>query len=69
MDANEQLNNLAKSAAEYKEAAEVEIKSLKATIARLGRNMESIKPFVCKNITCKNRKRGVICPHCGAVIK
>ena len=54
---------------EFREAAEAEIESLRATVARIGRVNEANRPFMCSNISCKNRERVVTCPHCGAVIK
>jgi hypothetical protein len=54
---------------EYREAADAEIKSLKETAARTARANEANRPFMCSNISCKNRERVVTCPHCGAVIK
>ena len=43
-------------------------KELEASAARLARQLEAIKPFICTDAKCKERKRGSFCPHCGNVI-
>ena len=57
------------SCKEFREAADEEIKSLRAAVARIGRVNEANRPFLCSNISCKNREKFVTCPHCVAVTK
>ena len=65
----QKLEALILSCKEFREAADAEIESLRATVARLGRVNEANRPFMCSNISCKNRKKVATCPHCGAVTK
>ena len=65
----QKLDALIISFKEFREAADAEIKSLKTTVARITRVNEANRPFMCSNISCKNREKVVTCPHCGAVIK
>ena len=65
----QKLDALIISFKEFREAADAEIKSLRTTVARTARVNEANKPFMCSNISCKNREKVVTCPHCGAVIK
>ena len=43
-------------------------KELEDMLTRVGRVLYSMKPFVCTNTECKERKIAKICPHCGQVI-
>ena len=65
----QKLDAIITSFKEYREAADAEIKSLKIAFAREARTNEANRPFMCSNISCKNREKVVTCPHCGAVIK
>ena len=40
----------------YQESAEKEIKSLRENVAKLTRQIESMKPFLCRSIKCKDRQ-------------
>ena len=55
MTAEERFEKLSVSIREYKEATNNEIKELKALVAKLSRENETMKPFVCKNTECKKR--------------
>ena len=55
MTPEERFEKLSVAVREYKEAANNEIKELKALVAKLTRENESMKPFVCKNTECKKR--------------
>jgi hypothetical protein len=55
MKAEDQLQQMAVAAKDYKEEAEEEIKRLKSLVAKLGRENEGTKPFQCKNLKCKER--------------
>ena len=65
----QKLDALIISFNEIREAADAEIKSLRTAVARIARVNETNKPFMCSNISCKNREKVVTCPYCGAVIK
>jgi hypothetical protein len=43
-------------------------KELEATVARLRKTLESVKPYLCMNAKCDERKKGSYCPHCGDLI-
>lgn len=44
-------------------------KELEDMLARVGRVLYSMKPFVCMNTECEHRKTAKICPHCGQIIE
>jgi hypothetical protein len=44
-------------------------KELEALAARLARKLEGLKPYICADAKCKERKRGNFCPHCGHIIE
>ena len=68
MTAEERIESLSDAIREYKEAANNEIKELKAIVARLQRKNEELSPFSCRNLNCKDRKSVKICPNCGHII-
>jgi hypothetical protein len=56
MTAEEGFEKLSVAIREYKKTTDNEIKELKALVAKLARENETMKPFVCKNTECKKRK-------------
>jgi hypothetical protein len=55
MTAEEGFEKLSVAIREYKKTTDNEIKELKALAAKLARENEATKPFVCKNMECKKR--------------
>jgi hypothetical protein len=68
MKAEDQLQQMAVAAKEYKEEAEEEIKRLKSLVAKLGRENEALRVYSCNNLKCKERKSVKTCPNCGQTI-
>ena len=68
MTQEERFEKLSVAVREYKEATNNEIKELKALVAKLTRENESMKPFMCGSFKCKDRQKVKLCPNCGHVI-
>ena len=68
MNAKEQLAALAKSAKEFKEAADSEIESLRQTVASLRRKNEALQKYACGSSKCDKRQKLHFC-ECGRIIK
>ena len=68
MTEEERFEKLLVAIREYKEVTGNEIKELKALVAKLARDNESMKPFMCGSFKCKDRQKVKLCPNCGQVI-
>ena len=56
----EQMEKLSRSVAEWKSNADEERDNLKRTVARLGRKVDAMAPFMCGDLSCKLRQRVTI---------
>lgn len=59
-DMREKMEKLQKSVIEWKRTAEDDRSDMKMQIAKLGRKVELMAPFMCGDLTCKLRQRVVI---------
>ena len=68
MTTDEQIRKLSTTFKEYKNAAEQEIKELKALVGKLGRENDALKPYTCNKLKCKERESVKTCQICGHII-
>ena len=53
----EQLEKLTKNVSEWKQTSDERIQDLQRQVARNGRQLESMRPFMCGDLRCPNRQR------------
>lgn len=56
MTAEEKIERLSAASLYSRKATDNEIKELKAIVAKLSRENETLRPFSCRNLKCKDRK-------------
>ena len=52
----EQLEKLTKNVSEWKQTSDERIQDLQRQVARNGRQLESMRPFMCGDLSCKLRQ-------------
>ena len=52
----EQLEKLTKNVSEWKQTSDDRIQDLQRQVARNGRQLESMRPFMCGDLSCKHRQ-------------
>jgi hypothetical protein len=57
---SEKFDKLTHNVAEWKNDSDERIRTLQAQVARNGRQLEAIRPFMCGNLQCKDRQRVVL---------
>lgn len=55
-----QLSKLSADIQEWKKKSNEEMIELRRMQARQGRQLEAVRPFICSDLTCKKRMRGII---------
>lgn len=56
----DRLDKLSRSVAEWKQLTDETIDDLRRQVARNGRQLEAIRPFMCGDLSCKLRQRVII---------
>ena len=56
----EQMDKFSRTVMDWKRDTDITIEELRRQVARNGRQLEAIRPFMCGDLSCKNRQRVTI---------